>query len=204
MSIVVGDVVHISQIIAVDGVITVFGADYELENAGTATTDLELLNSLMDDNWTATFISGIWQAANIDKLVARCAKVQKILPTIEDDFIYIQGFLGGIITGDHLPAHAAAMVSKTGKNTGRGAMGRTFFPAPPELHFTKGQLNVGGQALWDPVASFLNDVLQLGSFSTRWAPQHVQKGGVHTDVFRTWVNPNIRTVRSRQAVNCPV
>lgn len=204
MSISVGDVIHIAQVISIDGVKTVFGGDYKLQNAGSATTDLELLNSLMDDNWTPTLIDGVWQAANIDDLKATCAKVQKILPNVEDDFIYIQNVSGGIVTGDFYPAHAAVMVTKTGKNTGRGSTGRTFFPAPPELHFTGGQLNVLGQGLWDPVASFLNDVLNLGAFSTVWAPQHVQKAGVSTDVFRTWVNPNIRTVRSRQAVDCPV
>lgn len=203
MTISVGDVVHIDQVIRVDGINAVVGADYELENAGTATTDIELLNSLINDNWDPTFIDGVWQAANSDSVEATCLKIQKILPTNEDDFIYVQNIFGGLLT-DHLPAHAAAMVTKTGKTNGPGSSGRSFFPGPPEAHFTSGRLNGAGALLWDPVASFLNDILTLGAFGTSWAPQHVQAGGVHSDVFRTWVNPNIRTVRSRQAVACPV
>lgn len=203
MTIGIGDVVHIDQIFRVDGVNCVVGADYELEDAGTATTDIELLNALMNDNWTPTFIDGVWQAANSTGVMATCARVQKILPNQETDFIYVQNIAGGVIT-DWLPSQFAAMITKTGKTSGPGSSGRSNFPSPPEAHFTSGRLNAAGNALWGPVASFLNDILTLGADNTQWAPQHVQKAGVHSDVFRTWTNPNIRTIRSRQAIACPV
>lgn len=203
MTIAVGDVVHIDQVFRVSGVNCVIGADYELENEGTATTDLELVSELINDNWTPSFITGVWQPANSDQLEATCLKVKKILPIIEDDFIFIQNISGGLPI-DHYPAHAAAMITKTGKAGGPGSSGRSFLPAPPTAHFTQGRLNSISQTLWDNVASFFNDILILGAFGTQWAPQHVQAGGVHTDVFRTWVNPNLRTVLSRQAVDCPV
>ncbi len=203
MPIIVGDVLHIDQIIRVDGVNCVVGANYELEDAGTATTDTELVTSLVTDNWTATFINGVWKAANAVTVLADCLKVRKILPTEEDDFIFLQNIAGSVVTG-HLPAHAAAMITKTSKSNGPGSTGRSFFPAPPEVHFPGGRLNLAGGVLWDPVASFLNDILTLGAFATRWAPQHVRPPLAHTDVFKTWVNPNIRTIRNRQAVQCPV
>lgn len=203
MTIIVGDVVHINQVIRVDGVNCVIGADYELEDAGTTTSDLELMNSLVDDNWTATFINGVWKAANSNNVEAICVKAKKIIPVEEEDFIYLQNIIGTRAL-DNLPAHAAVMVTKTSKSFGLGSGGRTFFPAPPETDFPGGRLNVAGLVLWDPVASFLNDLLTLGAFGTQWAPQHVRPPVTHSDVFRTWVNPNIRTVRSRQAIECPV
>ncbi len=203
MTINVGDVVHLSQVFAVDGSNAVVGADYELENAGTATTDFDLVSTLINDNWTPNFIVGVWQPANADGVLASCVKVQKILPNPEEDFIFEQGIAGGLAT-DWLPAHAAMMITKTGKSTGPGSSGRSFFPAPPEAHFDSGRLNVAGEALWSAVASYLNDVISDGVPGTVWAPQHVQSGGVFTDVFRTWPNPNVRTVRSRQAIRCPV
>ena len=204
MSISVGDVIHINQVIRVDGVNAVIGADYELEDAGTTTSDLDLMNALILDNWNPTFIEGAWKDANDSDVVAVCLKVRKILPVKEDDFVYIQNEIGALL-GDHMPSHAAAMITKTALLTGPGSSGRTFFPAPPTGHFTGGHLNAGGALLWNAVASFLNDVISLGAAGTRWAPQHIQPSqGLHGDVFRTWVNPNIRTVRSRQAVNCPV
>jgi len=203
MAIVVDDVVQIQQIIRASGVNTVIGQAYQLEDAGTATTDTELLTSLIVDNWNPTFISGFWQAANDADVVAVCLKVQKILPTREDDFIFVQNIAGALV-GDHLPVHAAAMVTKTDKTGGPGSSGRNFFPAPPAAHFTGGHLNAAGAALWNPLAAFLNDVLTLGAFATRWAPTHVRGSGAFSDIFRTWVNPNIRTIRTRQAVDCPV
>lgn len=203
MAIIVGDVLHLDQIIRVDGINCVVGANYELEDAGTATNDLELINSLIDDNWTATFINGVWKAANATPVVADCVKVRKIIPTEEDDFVFLQNVQGIVVT-DNLPAHAAAMITKTSKSNGPGSTGRSFFPGPPETHFPGGRLNLAGAVLWDPVASFLNDILTLGAFSTVWAPQHVRPPVAHSDVFKTWVNPNIRTIRNRQAVQCPV
>lgn len=203
MAIIVGDVIHIDQVFRVDGINCVVGANYELEDAGSTTSDLDLMNSLLDDNWTATFINGVWKLANTTGVEAVCVKVRKIIPTIEEDFVFLQNIAGVIIT-DNLPSHAAAMVVKTGKNNGVGATGRSFFPAPPEVHFPAGRLDAAGAILWTAIASFLNDVLTLGAFSTRWAPQHVQGASTHNDVFRTWVSPNIRTIRSRQAVECPV
>ncbi len=203
MPIIVGDVLHLDQIFRVDGVNCVVGADYELENAGTATTDTELVTELIVDNWTATFINGVWRAANSLKVVADCVKVRKIIPTPEDDFIFLQDIQGAIASGS-LPAHAAAMISKTSKSNGPGSTGRSFFPAPPLVLFPGGRLNLAGGVLWDPVASFLNDILTLGAFGTQWAPQHVRPPVAHTDVFKTWINPNIRTIRNRQAVQCPV
>lgn len=203
MTIIVGDVVHINQVFRVDGVNCVIGANYELENAGTTTSDLDLMNSLVIDNWTATFISGVWKSANSNKVEAICVKAAKIIPTEEDDFVFIQNIPGLIIT-DNLPAHAAAMVTKTSKSFGLGSGGRTFLPAPPEIHFPGGRLSIAGALLWDPVASFFNDILTLGAFLTQWAPQHVRPPVAHTDVFKTWINPNIRTIRSRQAIECPV
>lgn len=203
MSIQVGDVVHLDQIFRVDGVNCVVGADYELEDAGSASTDIELTNALIIDNWNPTFIDGVWQAANADSVEATCVRVQKILPNPESDLIYVQNIFGAVIT-DHLPSQFAAMVTKTGKTNGPGSSGRSFFPSPPEAHFTSGRLNAAGLAVWGPLASFLNDVLNLGADTTVWAPQHVQSAGVHSDVFRTWTNPNIRSIRSRQAVACPV
>jgi len=203
MPIIVGDVVHLDQIFRVDGVNCVVGANYELEDAGTATTDTELLTSLITDNWTATFIDGVWKAANTNTVLADCVKVRKIIPTVEFDFIFLQAIAGTVLTGS-LPSHAAAMVTKTSKSNGPGSTGRSFFPAPPELHYPGGRLSLAGQVLWDPVASFLNDILTLGAFSTQWAPQHVRPPVAHTDVFKTWVNPNIRTIRNRQAIQCPV
>lgn len=203
MAIVVGNVVRIDQVFRVDGVNCVVAAHYELEDAGTATTDLELMNSLVLDNWTDTFISGDWKAANSDKVEAVCVKARKVIGNIEDDFVFLQNIKGFIVT-DNLPAHAAAMVTKSAKATGPGSTGRSFFPAPPEVHFPSGRLDAAGALLWDAVASFLNDILNLGAFSTVWSPQHVQPVMIHNDVFRTWINPNIRTIRSRQAVECPV
>ena len=204
MTIAVGDVVHINQVIRVNGVNTVIGVDYELEDSGTTTSDLDRLNSLILDNWNPTFIEGVWKAANDFDVVAVCLKVRKILPVKEDDFVYIQN-TAGVILGDHMPAHAAVMITKTALLTGPGSSGRNFFPAPPTGHFEGGHLNAAGRLLWDPVASYLNDVISLGAFGTRWAPQHIQPSqGLHGDVHRTWVNPNIRTIRSRQAVDCPV
>jgi len=203
MPIIVGDVLHIDQIIRVDGVNCVVGANYELEDAGTATTDTELVTSLITDNWTATFINGVWKNANAVTVLADCCKVRKIIPTEEDDFIFLQNIAGTVVTGN-LPAHAAAMITKTSKSNGPGSTGRSFFPAPPQVHFPGGRLSLAGAVLWDPVASFLNDILTLGAFATRWAPQHVRPPVAHSDVFRTWVNPNIRTIRNRQAVQCPV
>ncbi len=203
MAIIVGDVVHINQVIRVDGVNCVIGADYELEDAGTTTGDLDLVNSLIVDNWNPTFISGVWRTANADGVEAICVKVQKIIPTQEDDFVFLQN-VSGLRAVDWLPAHAAAMVTKTSKSFGAGSGGRTFFPAPPEQDFRGGRLTIPGLVFWDPVASFLNDVLTLGAFGTVWAPQHVRPPVAHSDVFRTWINPNIRTVRSRQAIECPV
>ncbi len=203
MAIIVGDTVRIDQGFRVDGVNAAISAHYELENAGTATDDLDLLNSLILDNWNPTFISGVWNSANATGVLATCLKVGKVLPIEEPRFVYIQNVPGVIIT-DWLPSHAAAMITKTGKTGGPGSSGRNFLPAPPEVHFTNGRLNSAGAILWNSVASFFNDVLSLGAFGTQWAPQHVQAGGVHTDVFRAWVNPNIRTIRSRQAVDCAV
>ena len=204
MTISVGDVVHINQVIRMDGVNTVIGMDYELEDAGTTTNDLELMNALILDNWNPTFIEGVWKSANDFDVVAVCLKVRKILPMKEDDFVYVQG-TAGVLIGDHMPSHAAVMITKTAKLTSPGSSGRNFFPAPPTPHFDGGHLNAAGALLWNPVASYLNDVISLGAAGTRWAPQHVQKvGGLHSDIFRTWVNPNIRTIRSRQAVDCPV
>lgn len=203
MPIIVGDTIHISQVFRVDGINAVVGANYELEDAGTTTTDSEIILSLINDNWTPTFIDGIWQAANLNTVEAVCVKVNKILPAVEPDFVILQNVLGGILVGDHLPSQFAAMVVKTSKSNGPGSTGRSFFPAPPEVHFPEGRLDAAGAILWNAVASFLNDVLTLGAFSTRWAPVHVQ-GATQTDVFRTWVSPNIRTVKSRQAIECPV
>lgn len=203
MTIGIGDVVHLSQVFRVDGVNCVVGADYELEDDGTATTDFELVSTLINDNWTPNFISGVWQLANCTGVEATCVKVQKILPNAEEDFIFVQNIAGGIVT-DWLPAHAAMMITKSAKNVGPGSSGRSFFPAPPEAHFVSGRLNLAGKVLWDNVASYLNDVISDGAPVAVWAPQHVQQAGVHTDVFRTWPNPNVRTVRSRQAVACPV
>lgn len=203
MPIIVGDVVHIDQIFRVDGVNCVVGANYELEDAGTTSNDLELITSLIVDNWTPSFISGAWQLANSDNVEATCLKARKIIPLLEEDFVFLQNITGGLPV-DNLPAHAAARITKTGKSFGPGSSGRSFFPAPPEVHFPGGRLDAAGAILWDAVASFLNDILVLGAFATRWAPQHVRNVVDHTDVFRTWVNPNITTVRSRQAVQCPV
>lgn len=203
MTLAVGDVVHIDQVFRVSGVNCVVGADYKLESEGTAINDTELFNALINDNWTPLFISIPWAAANVTVNEATCLKVQKILPTPEDDFIYVQNIFGSLAI-DHMPSHAAAMITKTGKIGGPGSTGRSFFPAPPTAHFDQGRINVISKPLWDAVASFLNDILTAGADNTQWAPQHVQKGGVSTDVFRTWVNPNIRTIRSRQAVACPV
>jgi len=203
MAIIVGDVVRIDQVFRVDGINAVVGANYELEDAGTTTGDLDLMNSLIDDNWTATFINGAWKLANSDNVEAMCVKVRKIIPTQEDDFIFLQN-ITGVLVVDNLPAHSAAMVTKTSKSFGPGSGGRSFFPAPPEIHFPNGRLNLAGAVLWDAVASFLNDILTLGAFATRWAPQHVNPPVGHTDVFKTWINPNIRTIRSRQAIQCPV
>lgn len=203
MTINVGDVVHLSQVIRVDGVNAVVGADYELEDAGTAATDFDLVVDLINGNWSPNFIGDSWRAANASGVMATCVKIQKILPGPEEDFIFVQDEPGAILT-DWLPAHAAVMISKSAKNIGRGSTGRSFFPAPPEAHFTSGRLNVAGNTLWLPVASYLNDVVSAGPLNSVWAPQHVQQAGVHTDVFRTWINPNIRTIRSRQAVACPV
>lgn len=203
MTIAVGDVVHINQVFAVSGVNCVVGADYELENAGTTTNDLELVQALINDNWNPTFISGVWAGANSDQVVATCLKIKKTIPVIEDDFIFVQG-IAGTLPIDHYPAHSAAMITKTGKIGGPGSSGRSFFPAPPTAHFTQGRLNSISAPLWNLVASFLNDVVSLGAAGTQWAPQHVQAGDAHTDVFRTWINPNLRTVLSRQAVDCPV
>ena len=203
MAINVNDVLHISQVFRVDGINCVVGANYKLEDAGTTTTDGELVLSLINDNWTPTLIDGVWQAANVNKVEAVCVKVNKILPSIESDFVILQNVLGGLLT-DNLPAHAAAMIVKTAKDNGPGSSGRSFFPAPPEVHFPGGRLDAAGALLWNPVASFLNDVLTLGAFATRWAPQHIKGASGNTDVFRTWVSPNIRTVRSRQAIECPV
>lgn len=203
MSIIVGDVVHINQVFRVDGVNCVISANYELEDAGTATTDLELVTSLVTDNWTATLINGVWKAANSDQVEAICVKAAKIIPLEEDDFVFLQN-IAGVRILDNLPAHAAVMITKTSKSFGLGSGGRTFFPAPPEQDFRGGRLTIAGLALWDPVASFLNDILTLGAFGTTWAPQHVRPPVSHSDVFRTWVNPNIRTIRSRQAIECPV
>lgn len=203
MPIIVGDVLHLDQIFRVDGVNCVVGANYELENAGTATTDTELVTSLITDNWTATFINGVWKAANAVTVLADCVKVRKIIPTEEDDFIFLQNIAGSVVTGN-LPAHSAAMISKTSKSNGPGSTGRSFFPGPPQVHFPGGRLDLPGAVLWDAVASFLNDILTLGAFGTQWAPQHVRPPVAHSDVFKTWVNPNIRTIRNRQAVQCPV
>lgn len=203
MAIIVGDVVHIDQVFRVDGINAVIGANYELEDAGTTTSDLELMTSLVVDNWTATFISGVWQAANSDNVEAICVKAFKLLPDQEDDFVFLQN-VPGILAVDNLPAHAAAMVTKTSKSFGPGSSGRSFFPAPPEVHFPGGRLDAAGAVLWDAVASFLNDILNLGAFATVWAPQHVRPPAAHSDVFKTWINPNIRTIRNRQAVECPV
>lgn len=203
MAIIIGDVIHIDQVFRVDGINCVVGANYELEDAGTTTSDLELMTSLLDDNWTATLINGVWKPANSTLVEAVCVKVRKIIPVIEDDFVFLQNVPGTALT-DHLPAHAAAMIVKTAKNNGPGSSGRSFFPAPLELHFPAGRLDAAGAILWNPIASFLNDILTLGAFGTRWAPQHVQGTSTHNDVFRTWVSPNIRTIRSRQAIECPV
>lgn len=203
MTIIVGDVVRLDQVFRVDGVSCVVGANYELEDAGTTGSDVELMSALIDDNWTATFINGVWKAANSNNVEAMCVKVRKIIPLEEDDFIFLQNIIGTVLT-DNLPAHAAAMVTKTSKSFGLGSGGRSFFPAPPEAHFPNGRLNAAGGVLWDAVASFLNDILTLGPDLTRWAPQHVRPPVAHTDVFKTWINPNIRTVRSRQAIQCPV
>lgn len=203
MPIINGDVVRIMQVFRTDGVNAVVSAAYELEDKGTAITDLNVMTSLITDNWTPTFIDGVWQAANTTTVEAVCVKVRKILPIPEDDFVFIQNVLGGIV-GDHLPSHAAAMVVKTSKSNGPGSSGRSFFPAPPEAHFPGGRLDTAGAVLWDAVASFLNDILNLGAFGTVWAPQHVRASGAHSDVFRTWVSPNIRTIKTRQAIECPV
>jgi len=203
MPIIVGDVIHIDQVFRVDGVNCTVGANYELEDKGTAVTDLNVMTDLIDDNWTPTLIDGVWQAANVNKVEGVCVKVRKILPLPEDDFVFLQNVLGGIV-GDNLPSHAAAMVVKTSKSNGPGSSGRSFFPAPPEAHFPGGRLDAAGATLWNAVASFFNDILTLGTFGTTFAPQHVRSGGSHTDVFRTWVSPNIRTIRTRQAIECPV
>jgi len=203
MPIIVGDTLHIDQVFRVDGMNATVGANYKLEDAGTALTDTDLVNSLINDNWTPTLIDGVWQAANVNKVEAVCVKIQKILPLPEDDFVILQNVLGGLLT-DNLPSHAAAMIVKTSKSTGPGSSGRSFFPAPPEAHFDGGRLNAGGAVLWNAVASFLNDILTLGAFGTRWAPQHFQPPAGTSDVFRTWVSPNIRTIKTRQAVECPV
>jgi len=204
MTIAVGDVVHINQVIRVSSVNCVIGMDYQLEDAGTTITDTDRLNSLILDNWNPTFIEGVWKDANDIDVVAVCLKVRKILPLKEDDFVYIQNEQGALI-GDHLPAHAAVMITKTARLTSPGSSGRNFFPGPPGQHFTGGHLNLVGAPLWNAVASYLNDVISLGAFGTRWAPQHVQKtGGLFSDILKTWVNPNIRLIRSRNAVDCPV
>lgn len=203
MSIVVGDVVRIDQVFRVDGINCVIAAHYELEDAGTTANDLDLMISLITDNWTNSLIDDAWKFANSNNVVAVCVKAAKVLPDQEDDFIFLQG-IPGVVADDNLPAHAAAMVTKTSKSLGPGSTGRSFFPAPPETHFPGGRLDVAGGVLWDAVASFLNDILLLGAFATRWAPQHVRASGAHTDVFKTWINPNIRTIRNRQAVECPV
>ncbi len=203
MAIIVGDVIHIDQIIRVDGVNCVFGANYQLEDAGTTINDLDLMTSLLTDNWTPTLMDGAWQLANSDQITATCVRAQKILPLPEGDFIFVQN-ISGLVIGDNLPAHAAAMVVKTSKSNGPGSSGRSFLPGPPEVHFPGGRLDVAGAVLWDAVASFFNDILTLGAFGTRWAPQHVRGDNTFTDVFRTWVSPNIRTIKSRQAVECPI
>lgn len=203
MAIIVGDVVRIDQIFRVDGVNCVVGAHYELEDAGTATSDTELLTELVVTNWTDQFITLVWAPANVAAVTAVCVKARKIIPLKEEDFIFLQG-VSGSAAGDNLPAHAAAMVTKTAKQLGPNSSGRSFFPAPPESHFVGGRLGSVGQGLWDPVASYLNDILTLGAFGTTWAPQHVNLPVTHNDVFQTWINPNIRTIRSRQAVECPV
>lgn len=203
MAIVVGNVVRIDQVFRVDGVNCVVAAHYELEDAGTAANDLDLMNSLVLDNWTDTFISGDWKAANSQNVEAVCVKARKIIGNVEDDFVFLQNISGFLVT-DNLPAHAAAMVTKTAKSTAPGSSGRSNFPAPPEIHFPGGRLDGAGKLLWDAVASFLNDILNVGPFSTVWSPQHVNPPLTHNDVFRTWINPNIRTIRSRQAVECPV
>ncbi len=204
MSISVGDILHITQVIRVEGVSTVIGMDYKLEDSGTALNDLDLVNSLINDNWNPDFIEGVWEAANTTLVLATCLKVRKIKPLIEDDFVYIQNTPGNIIA-DHMPAHAAVMITKTARLTTPGNSGRNFFPAPPTTHFSGGYITIAGRVLWEPVASYLNDVISEGAFGTQWAPQHVQKtGSLNGDIMRTWVNPNIRTIRSRQAVECPV
>lgn len=203
MPIIVGDVIRLQQIIRADGVNMVVGAAYQLSDAGSTSNDQELMNSLVTDNWSAVFMDIIWDAANDVDVVATCIKAQKILPTREDDFIFIQN-IAGLLGPDHLPVHASVMITKTSKSTGPGSSGRSFFPAPPEQHFTGGHLNEAGALLWNPVANFLNDDLTAGAFGTTWKPQHVRNGSSSSDVFRTWVNPNIRTIRSRQAVDCPV
>jgi len=203
MPIIVGDTMHIDQVIRVDGVNCTFGANYLLEDKGTAITDTNVMTDLIDDNWTPTLIDGVWQAANVNKLEAVCVKVRKILPLPEDDFVFLQNVLGGIV-GDNLPSHAAAMIVKTSKSNGPGSSGRSFLPAPPEAHFPGGRLDAAGAVLWDAVASFFNDILTLGTFGTTFSPQHVRSGGSKSDVFRAWVSPNIRTIRTRQAIECPV
>jgi len=203
MPIINNDVIRIDQVFRVDGINCTVGAAYKLEDSGTTTTDLEIMNSLILDNWNPTLILGVWQDANVDKVEAVCVKVRKILPLPEDDFVYLQNVVGALLT-DNLPSHAAAMVVKTSRSNGLGSSGRSFFPAPPEAHFPGGRLDAAGAVLWNAVASFFNDILLLGAFGTRWAPQHVRGGGSSTDVFRTWVSPNIRTIRTRQAVECPV
>jgi len=203
MTINVGDVVKVSQGFRVDGVNCVITAHYELEDAGTAVGDVQLLNSLIIDNWVATLINGLWVPANSDGVLATCLKAGKVLPVVEQPLVYVQNAVGAILT-DWLPAHAAVMITRTARASGPGSSGRLFFPAPPEAHFTSGRLNAAGVGAWTPIGSFFNDILSLGAFSTVWAPQHVQAGGLHNDVFRTWVNPNVRTVRSRQAIDCAV
>lgn len=203
MSIAVGDVIHLDQVISVSGVNAVCGFNYELIDAGSATTDTELLSGLIVDNWNPTFISGVWKTANDTKLVATCVKVQKILPLKEGDFLFIQN-IGGFIVGDHYPAHSAVMIVKTGRTSGPGSSGRNFFPGPDEQHFEGGRINALGIAAWNPVAFFLNDTLALGAKNTVWTPQHVKGDDSHSDILETWVSPNMRTVRNRQAVDCPV
>ena len=160
MAILVGDVVLINQVIVVDNVNCVISQHYEMEDSGTTLNDLDRMNSLILDNWNPTLIAGVWKLANDFDVVARCLKVMKVLPLKEDDFVYVQNEAGALI-GDHLPAHAAAMVTKTAKLTTPGNSGRTFFPGPPSQHFTGGHLNAVGKPLWDNVASFFNDVLSF-------------------------------------------
>lgn len=203
MPIIQGDIVRVNQVIRVDGVSCVTSQDYLLFNEGTASNDVELMTSLLTDNWTTNLINILWANANSTGITAVCVQGKKILPDVEDPFIVLQNVPGNVV-GDWLPSQAALMLTKTSKSGGPGSSGRNFWPGPPESHITNGALNTSGVAAWNALASYFNDQVSDGAFAAVWQPVLVRKDLTTPDIFKVWANANIRTIRNRQAVLCPV